>query len=84
MKNVLYVLIAALLVAATVGCSSSNCGQRRSWFSWFNRGDSCRTCAGGDMMVEGPALGSPILNNVPLAPRSSNVEMLPQPVPLGQ
>ena len=74
MKNFLYLLIAAMLLAATCGCNS--CGNnRRSWFSgWFNRGDSCQTCADG-AMVEGPAmLGSPILSNTPAAPRASGVE----------
>jgi hypothetical protein len=80
MKNILYFVIATLLIAATCGCNS--CGSnRRSWFGWFNRGDSCRTCADGEM-VEGPALlGTPILNNVPAGPRSSGAETIyPGPV----
>jgi len=83
MKNVLYFVVAAMLIAATCGCSSSNqCGGRRSWFSWGNRGDSCRTCAPSDCMVEGPGmLNTPILNSVPTGPRSSGVEtILPAPV----
>jgi hypothetical protein len=81
MKNILYVVIAALLIAATCGCNSSCGSNRRSWFSWFNRGDSCRTCGDGEM-VEGPALlGTPILNNVPTGPRSSGAETIyPGPV----
>jgi len=80
MKNILYFVIAALLIAATCGCNS--CGSsRRSWFSWFNRGDSCQTCSDGGM-AEGPALlGTPILNNVPNGPRSSGAETIyPGPV----
>lgn len=82
MKNILYFMIAAMLIAATCGCSSSQCGNRRSWFSWWNRGDSCRTCAPSDCVVEGPGmLNTPILNSVPGAPRSSGVEtILPAPV----
>jgi hypothetical protein len=81
MKNVLYFVIAALLIAATCGCNS--CGSnRRSWFSWFNQGDSCRTCNSGEV-VEGPGMiGTPILNNVPASPRSSGFENLPSPLPL--
>jgi hypothetical protein len=80
MKNVLYVVIAALLIAATCGCNSSSCGQRRSWFNWFNRGDSCQTCNSGETIVEGPALlGTPILNNTPASPRGSGYEILPSP-----
>jgi hypothetical protein len=82
MKNVLYFLIAAMLLAATCGCNS--CGNnRRSWFSgWFNRGDSCQTCADG-AIVDGPAtLGTPILNNVPASPRASGFENLPSPLPI--
>lgn len=83
MKNVLYFVIAALLIAATCGCNS--CGSnRRSWFNWFNRGDSCRTCNdAGEMCAEGPGiLGAPILNNVPASPRSSGFENLPSPLPI--
>lgn len=81
MKNVLYVLIAAMLLAATCGCNSSSCGNNRSWFNWFNRGDSCQTCADG-AMAEGPAMiGTPILNTVPASPRGSNYENLPSPLP---
>lgn len=76
MKNVLYVVIGAMLIAATCGCNS--CGSSRgSMFSWFNRGDSCRTCTGGEVYSDGAGLGSPILNNVPAAPRSG---ILPAPV----
>jgi hypothetical protein len=81
MKNILYFLIAAMLLAATCGCNS--CGSnRRSWFSgWFNRGDSCQTCADGTAM-EGPAMiGTPILNNVPASPRGTTYENLPSPLP---
>jgi hypothetical protein len=82
MKNILYFVIAALLIAATCGCNSSCGSNRRSWFSWFNRGDSCQTCADG-AVVEGPAmLGTPILNNTPGAPRASGFENLPSPIPL--
>ena len=81
MKNILYFLIAAMLLAATCGCNS--CGSnRRSWFSgWFNRGDSCQTCTDG-AVVDGPStIGTPILNNVPASPRGSNYEnILPMPV----
>jgi hypothetical protein len=79
MKNILYVLIAAMLLAATCGCNS--CGNnRRSWFSsWFNRGDSCQTCTDGAIM-EGPALlGTPIQSNTSAAPRGSGFEILPSP-----
>ena len=81
MKNVLYFVIAALLIAATCGCNSSCGSNRRSWFSWFNRGDSCQTCSDGGM-AEGPALlGTPILNNVPNGPRAGNAETIyPGPV----
>ncbi len=78
MKNVLYFLIAVMLVAATCGCSSSSCGNRRSWFSWWNRGDSCRTCATETCADGSGLLGTPILNNVPAAPRSGVL-----PAPLG-
>jgi hypothetical protein len=82
MKNFLYVLIAAMLLAATCGCNNSCGNNRRSWFSWFNRGDSCQTCADGTI-VEGPTtLGTPILNNVPASPRGSGFENLPSPLPL--
>ena len=86
MKHVLYVTIAAMLIAATCGCSSSNqCGGgRRSWFSGWNRGDSCRTCAPSDCSMEGPGMmNTPILNSVPTGPRSSGVEVLPFPGPAG-
>jgi hypothetical protein len=81
MKNILYFLIAAILLAATCGCNS--CGSnRRSWFSgWFNRGDSCQTCSDG-AVVDGPGMiGTPILNSVPAAPRSGGAETIyPGPV----
>jgi hypothetical protein len=84
MKNVLYFVIAAMLIAATCGCNSSQCGERRSWFSWWNRGDSCRTCTTGDCMEGGGGmLNTPILNSVPTGPRSSGVETLPFPGPVG-
>jgi hypothetical protein len=80
MKKLLYVLIAAMLLAALVGCNS--CGPRRgSWFgNWFNRGDSCRTCESAEVYANEPGLlSAPILNNVPAAPRST-IEVLPGPV----
>lgn len=81
MKNILYFVIAALLIAATCGCNSCGSG-RRPWTGWFNRGDSCQTCNDG-VITEGPAmLGTPILNNVPASPRSSGFENLPSPLPL--
>jgi len=82
MKKVLFIVIAALLAAAAVGCNSCGNGNRRdrSWFNWFNRGDSCRACVDGQVYAEEPGmLGTPILNNVPAGPRS-NIEVLPGPV----
>jgi hypothetical protein len=79
MKNVLYFLFAALLIAATCGCNTSSCGNRQSWFSWWNRGDSCRTCGTADTCADGVGVGTPIMNNAPFAPsRSGNYE-LPAP-----
>lgn len=79
MKKFLFAITAAALLVSSFGCSSSCGSQRRSWFSWWNRGDSCRTCT-SDVVAEPGMLGSPIIGNVPNAPRGSSIEMLPGPL----
>ena len=83
MKNFFVLSLVAIVTASAVGCSScgSSCGRRSSIFSFFNRGDSCRTCGSGQVISDdgyNGSLGSPILNNVPAAPRSMGE--LPGPV----
>jgi hypothetical protein len=84
MRRLLVLSVVAVFVASSVGCSScgNSCGNgRSSLFSWFNRGDSCRTCGSGDIVSEEGytgSLGTPILQSVPNAPRTMGE--LPGPV----
>ena len=43
MRKLLILTILGIFTVAASGCAS--CG--RPFMSWFNRGDSCRTCADG-------------------------------------
>lgn len=77
MKKLLGLALVVAATASSMGCSS--CG--RTMRSWWNRGDSCRTCASGDVSQEyAGGLGSPVYNNVPNAPRGSNISPLPGPI----
>lgn len=80
MRRLLVLSVVAVLAATSVGCNCCGNGRRTSWFNWFNRGDSCRTCGSGDVIGDeySGTLGTPILNSVPNAPRSTGV--LPGPV----
>jgi hypothetical protein len=79
MRRLLVLSVVTLLAATSLGCNSCG-GRRTSWFGWFNRGDSCRTCGSGEVISEdySGTLGTPILNSVPNAPRSSGI--LPGPI----
>jgi hypothetical protein len=82
MKRLLILSVVTLVAASSAGCAS--CG--RPFLGWFNRGDSCRTCADGGcdsghvVHDDGSPglLGSPIYGGDVSAPR--NMGILPGPV----
>ena len=53
MKKLLILSVMAVVTASNAGCAS--CG--RPFMSWFNRGDSCHTCANGGCSSGGDSSG---------------------------
>ena len=76
MRRLLILSLVTIVTASSTGCSS--CG--RPFMRWFNRGDSCRTCADGscgDHTVHDDGspglLGSPLMHEDIPAPRGSGI-----------
>lgn len=63
MTRILTVLILASLTVGQLGCTC-----RRPFLNWWNRGDSCETCASGDCIptsavAPGPNMGTSMLGS---------------------